>query len=82
MGAHGFDELTKGLATGVSRRSMLKTLGVIFGATAAAGAVLSGSPREAEAVGQCGNTCPNGRVCCKPKGGGGGWACRHPGQCA
>jgi hypothetical protein len=73
------DQLSKGLALGVSRRGMLKTLGALVGATAVGVAL---SPQHAEAVGNCPSRCPNGTVCCKPKGGGGGWACRHPGQCA
>lgn len=81
MSAVRFDEFTKVLATtGLSRRGVLKSLGVLLGATVAAGAVAL-SPTQADAVGNCG-TCPNGTVCCRPKGGGGGWSCRHPGQCA
>jgi hypothetical protein len=78
MSAHAIDQLSKGLALGVSRRGMLKTLGALVGATAVGVAL---APKHAEAVGGCG-TCPQGTVCCKAKGGGGGWACRHPGQCA
>ena len=86
MDSRRFDELTRTLATGVSRRRLLRAV-----ATAAAGALgarsVPGIAAQVTQV-QCGNkmcrhnpgVCTNGCVCCDYPNGNS--RCRPPGTCA
>jgi hypothetical protein len=73
MSADRFDDLSKALATGTSRRRVLKAVA----ATIAGGAVavFLGSRQEAEAA-----PCPNNRKKCGPVCCPNGWKCCQGGQ--